>query len=148
MTGELLLGVLGLLGTVLGIPGIILWFLNRKNANTKLTLEADALSLAKFNALLQGYERRLAATEEENKELKATSDLQNKAIKDLQDKDAEKQKILEITNTRLERVRAIFVAYVNRVGIPMTAEESRVFEETIPLRPRMSRRSYSPPTPL
>lgn len=147
MSPELIIGIVGLLGTVVGVPGILLWLLGRKDANKKLTLEGDALSLAKFNALLEAYEKRQERSDKDIADLQEISEKQNQAIKDLQDRDKEKQELLDKTNNRLERVRSLLMAYVRRVGIPMNEEETRIFEETLPLRPPIRARGYRPPSP-
>lgn len=148
MSPELIIGALGLLGTAIGIPGIILWLLNRKDANKKLEIEVDAMSLSKFNSLLEGYEKRLVRSDADIADLQRISDKQNEAIKDLQERDIAKQKDLDITNGRLQRVRELFLAYVRRVGHPMTPEETQVFEETAPLAQRAHKsRSYGPRSP-
>lgn len=148
MTPEVILGAFGLIGTALGIPGITLWLLNRKDANKKLSIEADALTMTKFNSLLAGYEKRMDRYEQELAEKGRTEEQQNKAIKDLQERDRQKQHDLDITNGRLERVREVFLAYVRRVGIPLTTDESQVFEETAPLSQRAHKsRSYRPNSP-
>lgn len=142
------------------VPGVILFYLNRKGANKKLQLEEGGLTVTQFQAQTLAYQDLLdrsnsALTEANNKlntsnakleeavaelatyraereKLMGEVERQGREIVHLQKADTDKVAELEKTNSKLERLRALFLSYVARTGIPLTLEEKAVFDDTIP----------------
>jgi len=59
---------LTIIATVLGLPGIILFLLSRKQANRKLEVEEGGLTVDQFNAALPAYKDLLDRANTERKE--------------------------------------------------------------------------------
>jgi predicted nucleic acid-binding Zn-ribbon protein len=150
---EIIGAIGGLVAVVFGTPSIILFLLNRKNANKKLELEEGTLGVAQFeaqtnaykdllnranksldesNATSRGYAAELKSYKEERETLMATVKKQGEEIGELKQADEDKSSELADTRQKLERLRSLFLAYVDRTGIPMTLEEKKIFEDTLP----------------
>lgn len=150
---EIIGAIGGLCSLVFGTPAIILFFLNRKNANKKLDIEEGTLGVAQFeaqtnaykdllnrseaslanaNKTAAGYADELQSYKKERETLMATVKKQGKEIDTLKASDKSKSGELADTRNKLERLRTLFLAYVERTGIPMTPEENKIFEDTLP----------------
>lgn len=149
--------VVSVIAAAIGLPGLILFFLNRKDANRKLDLEAGSLTVDQFQAQTAAYQDLLdransalseanaklaeAVTQidnfkEEREELqRKVSDLE-RAVSSLEKSDTEKTQQLTDTNTKLDRLRTLFTSVVDRAKIELTYEEQRIFEETHPVARR------------
>jgi chromosome segregation ATPase len=150
---EVLGAIGGLLGVVFGTPAIVLWLLNRKNANRALTVQEKTLNVTEFEAQTAAYKdlldranaalndantklassvKELAQYQEERQELLRKVDIMGEEIERLKKADATKGDELIETNHKLEKLRTLMLAYVKRTGIPLTTEEQAIFDETVP----------------
>ena len=119
------LSIAGLISSLVGGPAIILWLLNRKDANRKLDIDHDALSIAKFSAQLEAYQDLLNRSHTEIKELQ-------EKVANLEEKEENNKKQLRVTSLKLEAVYDLFMAYVQRTGIPLTQREMDILNENKP----------------
>lgn len=147
--------VISLAAVAIGLPSIILWLLNRKNANKKLDIEEGGLDVSVFAEQRQAYSDLLRASQEATaKATVAASSAQAAADAALAEAAAYKQERETLVDTvreqgdKLERLRKLFQSYVERVGVPLTEDELEEFEATKPHRPsgRSQRRERYEPT--
>lgn len=149
-----IIGIIGgICSLVFGTPAIVLFFLNRKNANKKLEIEEGGLSVTQFTAQTAAYQdllnranralseantkleesvSELAQYKGERETLMAQVQTQGEEIEKLKRADSDKGDELALTNDKLEKLRKLFTSYVDRVGIPLTTEEQEIFEMTEP----------------
>ena len=120
---------LSLLALVTGLPAILLWFLNRKDANRKLKVEEGGLTVSQFNAALPAYQDMLNRADAERKEAVRLS--------------LEYKEELNEVREKQDRLIQLITALVARTGIVLTAAEIEELEAT---RPRPFRRRSKPST--
>lgn len=142
------------------VPTVLLFVLQRRGANKQLQLQEGSLSVETFEAQRTAYKElydtakadlatatantnkanataealaaELRTYKEERERLMAQIEEQGRKIEKLERSDASKSDELADTRQKLEKLRELFEAYVRRTGIPLTAEEQRIFEETTP----------------
>jgi len=121
--------ILSLIAVAIGLPGIILFFLNRKGANRKLNVEEGGLTVSQFNAALPAYKDLLD---------RANDDRQA-AIDELAAYKTEREGFkteIERLGEDIRTIRGLFTRVVERSNITLTHEEQQVFESTKPTRRR------------
>lgn len=131
-------GIVSLVAVITGLPTIILFALQRKNANKKLEIDEGGLSVTQFNSLTAAYQDQLDRCSERTKTMRSELDEMQKQIDEVRDSESNVVRLLAETSRKLDRVRKLFLKYVNRAGIPMTQEEQQEFERTAPPRKRLS----------
>lgn len=155
----------GVVGLAVGTPGIVLFLLNRRNANQKLRIDENKLTVEQFNAALPAYrdllDRANKATKDALAELasykeervKFQQDLATSKeeritfqqdLADLRDAKGQQDEELNKTNDKLEKLRSLVQNYVTRTGVQMTTEELAIFEDTKPI----TRRRRAPKNPI
>lgn len=111
---------LSLVAMVLGLPGIILYFLNKNQANRKLVVEEGGLTVEQFNAALPAYRDLLDRANADRKVAIETMETYKTEWDDVM---AKQDRILQL----LSRI-------VARGNITLTPEEVAELEATRPRR--------------
>lgn len=130
--------LLALLGTVLGLPAIILFFLGKNNANRALKVDESGAEVSEFEALRKAYkdDKAEAETKRIAAELKAEG-----VQRELEEVRGE----VDHLRTDVGILRRLINGFVRRYKITMTDEERTDFDSTKPrsaVRPT-TRRSTS-----
>lgn len=157
---EIISAICGILGVALGAPAIILWLLNRRNANKKLQLDEGALDVSVFDTQTKAYQdlldrANLATLNAQAETLKA-QEATEKALAELATYKEERESLmrkvtklersdrnkntalkntneaLKVTNEKLEKLRELFQSVVTRTGIVLTKEEQSIYDDTVP----------------
>ena len=119
--------------TVLGIPGVILavvvYLLHRGGASKRLALDEQAVGITKFEALNKSALELLDRAEKNLVDANRSMDARVKA---LEEADRHKSIELDSANQKIELLRRLLTSYIQRTGVPLTADESSVFEHTAP----------------
>ena len=106
---------LTIIAVVLGTPGIILWTLNRKQANRKLEVEEGGLTVSQFNAALPAYkdllDRANSAASEAGKDARSA------------------KKEVNILERKLARAIRLLMSIIQRANIQLTPEEEKELSE-------------------
>lgn len=120
---------IALAGIFLGVPGIILFLLNKKGANRKLVVEEGGLTVAQFNAALPAYmdllDREKGNAEAARIEIKAFTT----------EREEMKTEIASLRENQ-RRLYFLFLDVVRANNIQLTSEQQHEFESTKP-RPRI-----------
>lgn len=135
--------VIGVGAIAVGLPGIILYFLNRKGANKKFTLEEEAQDGNTFTRQTQAYQdlldRANAAVTKLEEGLKQAELATQAALDELatikRERTLEKDEIndkLNDTNKKLQSLRRLFEQVVSRTNIVLEPEEQDIFDNTVP----------------
>lgn len=106
---------LTIIAVVLGTPGIILWGLNRKQANRKLEVEEGGLTVSQFNAALPAYKDLLDRADA------AASDARKDA------RSAKRE--VNILERKLARAIRLLMSIIQRANIQLTPEEEKELSE-------------------
>lgn len=109
---------LTLVAMVFGTPGLILFFLGRKDANRKLQVDEGGLTVEQFNAALPAYKDLL--------------DRASSGKKEAEDKLKEYDKRFEEVEKRQEELVSIFVRILRKNNITLTESELGELEHTQP----------------
>lgn len=112
--------IVALIAMVIGLPGIILFFLNKKSANRKLVVEEGGLTVEQFNAALPAYKDLLNRANADKKEAVDTM----KLYKDE----------LDVVNNKQDRLIQLFLRVLSRASITLTPDEIEELEATRPTR--------------
>jgi hypothetical protein len=128
-----------IIATVLGLPGLILWFLGRKDANRKLVVEESGLTVAQFNAALPAYKDLLdRANNERDAADKEKQEAFAKVVpleKELSQTRAEVHSL----DDKLKEAVELFRTVIERSEITLTHEELRRLERITPSSERFHR---------
>lgn len=133
-------GIFGIIGGLLGIPGIIAWMLGRKDANKKLEIEEGGLNVTQFNSIINSYKGIAEAAEASAASAKESAAMSQAAAEAALAQLKENQVEVTELRSKLSTVRDLFTSVLKRNGITMTAEELKLFEETSPAWRRPARR--------
>lgn len=106
---------LTVIAVVLGLPGIILWVLNRKQVNRKLEVEEGGLTVSQFNAALPAYKDLLDRADN------AAAKAQTEAT------DAKRE--VNTLERKLARAIRLLMAVIQRANIQLTPEEEKELQE-------------------
>lgn len=149
MTGnqtlQLVTTIISVIAIATGLPGLILFALNKRGANKKLTLEEEAQDGNTFEiqrkAYLELYKEAKSASDEQRAATSSAQAATRAALEELADfkreRAAETREIkdkLDDTNAKLETVRSLLQSVVSRSNIILTKEEQFLFDQTIPVR--------------
>lgn len=128
---------LTIIAVVLGTPGIILWLLNRKEANRRLEVDEGGLTVAQFNAALPAYKDLLdRATKERDAAADRVEEIRAEFQEELDDQAAE----LDIVEDKLSRAIRLIKTLIARAQIELTPTESLELEEIRRRVPRSPKR--------
>lgn len=106
---------LTIIAVVLGTPGIILWALNRKQANRKLEVEEGGLTVSQFNAALPAYKDLL--------------DRADTAANDAREDARSAKREVNILERKLARAIRLLMSIIQRANIQLTPEEEKELSE-------------------
>lgn len=129
---QVFFNIMALIGTALGVPGIITILLQRKGANKKLDIEEGGLEVTQFSAIIEGYKQLLAdESSRRADQTKAIAELRGE-MNDIRKKEREYERTTRDLYDKLSKLRGLMLRYVKRTGIDMTAAELDEFEQTKP----------------
>lgn len=128
--------------SVLGFPAIIvallLFLLNRKGANKKLSLDERNTNVTEFDAKLKAYQDLLDRSNEAGAEALLSVIELKERVNALEEADTAKSHEIDSANKKIELLRKQFTSYIERTGVPLTPEEQEIFDMTVP-SPRLRR---------
>ena len=130
---SVIVSILSLVGIGTAVPAIILFLLQRRNANKKLEIEEDTLSVNVFNAQTKAYQDLLDRADRTTQAALAELKTYQAERKEILKKVDMQNEVLELTNTNLQKIRTLFQAVVKRSNIVLTPAEQKVFDETKPI---------------
>lgn len=124
--------LLTIVAVAVGLPGLLLWVLGRKDANRKLNVEEGTLKKSEFdsiveaqNGTIEGLRAELREVREENKEALDRLDLMDEVYETMRD--------------GMHRLRGLVRQMVRATNYTMTPEQQHEFDMTKP-PPRPPRR--------
>lgn len=128
------------IAVAIGLPTIIAFQLNKKNANKTLKmaevttdLGITGQQLATYDQLLKEMKDSREELKKEIQELKAQVTEFRERVRSLEDADDAKADEIDSTNAKLEILRNLFNSVTDRIGVPLTPEEIAIFESTKPM---------------
>lgn len=120
---------LSLIAVVVGTPGLILWFLGRKDANRKLVVEEGGLTVEQFNAALPAYKDLL---DRSNKERDAAIEREEALTKDFKAYRDETSATVADLKTGQQGLRRLVLKLIAQHEYQPTDEEREILEMTAP----------------
>ena len=128
-----------ILAAVLGLPAIILWVLNRKQANRKLVVEEGGLTVAQFNAALPAYKDLLDRANTERETAEKERDDALRRIGPLEHELFKTQTEVNSLDDKLEEAVQLFTSVIERSEVSLTHDELRRLERIKPSPERLRR---------
>lgn len=116
---------LTIIAAVLGLPGIILFVLTRKQANRKLEVEEGGLTVDQFNAALPAYKDLLDRANEERKEAVDEKKDAVRRVETLTLELRETRDEVDDLEDRLVLAVELIESFVSRSEIQFTPEDHR-----------------------
>jgi len=128
-----------ILAAVLGLPGIILWVLSRKQANRKLVVDEGGLTVAQFNAALPAYKDLLDRANDEREAAEKERDEALRKIGPLEHELYKTQSEVNSLDDKLEEAVQLFTTVIERSEITLTSDEARRLARIKPSQERFPR---------
>lgn len=122
------------------LPIVIRFFLGKRNANKKLDLEERTVEVTEFTAQTKAYAELAQMSQRAAKAAEdAAAIARGEAQKAATEREHMRADMVRVVD-KFRQLRDLFKSYVARVGIPLTADEQKIFEDTQDVVRRKRRR--------
>lgn len=130
--------LLTIVAIAVGLPGVILFLLNRRNANRHLNVEEGTLKVDEFGAIKSGYEGLWQAAQADAAAARADATAARKDADNARQSAEEANSHAAHAEESVRKLHTLIMSIVRRNKLELDEEQLRILEET---KPRPLRRS-------